>query len=453
MKRRLNLAAGLLHDPDILLLDEPTVGVDPQSRNAIFDNLEELKRRGKALLYTTHYMEEAERLADRIVVIDHGKVVASDTLDGLYARVPAKPARTCVARGGVPHAHRKEPARLMRLTYQFSPWSARTSSSSSGFGDAAGLAFFNGENKPELELLYDPSRNAELGMVRGMLMGDVIQAVSKEVFTGTRGGVLAERSMASLDSSNLPVEQKRRLLDVLNATRNLELGNAQAGTSLRPPGMTTPYTVKQTAAMANPNANYNSFAHSFGGMGIQFLLMAAIDLGIGVLLERQRGLWNRLRSAPISKAALLGGKAISGTLISLTTLLVSFSFAMIVFKVRIHGSVPGFLGIAAATAFMASTFGLLVAALGRTPNTARRAAIFATLVMVMLGGAWVPSFFFPPWMQEATKVFPTRWAVNGLDDMTWRGVGWSGAVAPIMILLGFAVLFGAVAAWQFRWEE
>jgi ABC-2 type transport system ATP-binding protein len=85
MKRRLNLAAGLLHDPDVLLLDEPTVGVDPQSRNAIFDNLEELKRRGKALLYTTHYMEEAERLADRVVVIDRGKVVADDTLAGLYA--------------------------------------------------------------------------------------------------------------------------------------------------------------------------------------------------------------------------------------------------------------------------------------------------------------------------------------------------------------------------------
>jgi ABC-2 type transport system ATP-binding protein len=88
MKRRLNLAAGLLHDPDILLLDEPTVGVDPQSRNAIFDKLEVLKRRGKALLYTTHYMEEAERLADRIVVIDHGKVIADDTLAGLHARVP-----------------------------------------------------------------------------------------------------------------------------------------------------------------------------------------------------------------------------------------------------------------------------------------------------------------------------------------------------------------------------
>ncbi len=87
MKRRLNLAAGLLHDPDILLLDEPTVGVDPQSRNAIFENLETLKRRGKALLYTTHYMEEAERLADRIVVVDHGRVIADDTLSGLQGRV------------------------------------------------------------------------------------------------------------------------------------------------------------------------------------------------------------------------------------------------------------------------------------------------------------------------------------------------------------------------------
>jgi ABC-2 type transport system ATP-binding protein len=89
MKRRLNLAAALLHDPAVILLDEPTVGVDPQSRNAIFDNLEALKRRGKTLLYTTHYMEEAERLCDRIVIIDHGKVVADDTLQGLYRRVPA----------------------------------------------------------------------------------------------------------------------------------------------------------------------------------------------------------------------------------------------------------------------------------------------------------------------------------------------------------------------------
>jgi ABC-2 type transport system ATP-binding protein len=88
MKRRLNIACALVHDPDVLLLDEPTAGVDPQSRNAIFDNLESLRREGKALVYTTHYMEEAERLADRIVIIDHGRVVASGTLAELTAILP-----------------------------------------------------------------------------------------------------------------------------------------------------------------------------------------------------------------------------------------------------------------------------------------------------------------------------------------------------------------------------
>jgi ABC-2 type transport system ATP-binding protein len=101
MKRRLNLAAGLLHDPDILLLDEPTAGVDPQSRNAIFDNLEQLKDRGKALLYTTHYMEEAERLADRLVVIDRGRVIANDTLEGLRDRVPVEAVAAGAVRGSL----------------------------------------------------------------------------------------------------------------------------------------------------------------------------------------------------------------------------------------------------------------------------------------------------------------------------------------------------------------
>jgi ABC-2 type transport system ATP-binding protein len=80
MKRRLNLACSLLHAPRLLLLDEPTVGVDPQSRDRIFDAVRELARHGRTILYSTHYMEEAERVCDRITIMDEGRIVASGTL-------------------------------------------------------------------------------------------------------------------------------------------------------------------------------------------------------------------------------------------------------------------------------------------------------------------------------------------------------------------------------------
>jgi ABC-2 type transport system ATP-binding protein len=79
MKRRANIGVGLLHRPQLLVLDEPTVGVDPQSRNAILESVEALSGQGLSVLYTTHYMEEAERLCDRIGIIDDGRIVASGT--------------------------------------------------------------------------------------------------------------------------------------------------------------------------------------------------------------------------------------------------------------------------------------------------------------------------------------------------------------------------------------
>jgi ABC-2 type transport system permease protein len=271
-----------------------------------------------------------------------------------------------------------------------------------GFGDNAGRAFFGSEDRPRLDLVHDPSRATELAMVRGILAEHVMRAVTQEV----------------------------------------------AGLRYR-----RPYEVREQALTARPSAGYNGYAHSFAGMGVQFLLFAAVDLGVGVLLERQRGLWKRLRTAPLSRRVLLAGKAASGTVITLLTLLVSFAFAMLVFGVRIEGSVAGFLAVAVACALMAATFGLFLAALGHTPGTTRGVASLVVLVMVMLGGAWVPTFVFPAWLQQLTVVVPTRWAVDGLDAMTWRGLGFEAAVTPVAVLLGYAAVFGWLAVSRFRWEE
>jgi ABC-2 type transport system permease protein len=73
--------------------------------------------------------------------------------------------------------------------------------------------------------------------------------------------------------------------------------------------------------------------------------------------------------------------------------------------------------------------------------------------MVMLGGAWVPSFLFPDWLQSVSLAVPTRWAVDGLDAMTWRGMGLDAAWRPIAAMLAFTVLFTVVAVWRFDWEE
>ncbi len=322
------------------------------------------------------------------------------------------------------------------------------------FGDAAGRAFFGDGAKPDVNLIFDPSRNTELAMVRGIMTQHIMEAVSREMFGGAMGKQYIEKSLPNIQASTtIPDAQKQALVQMLRSIQSVYDQPAASGGPNRPQGITMPYQVHEEAMTAGSNIAYNGYAHSFAGMGIQFLLFAMANIGVDMLLERQRGLWKRLRSAPVSRFTLLTGKAASGSIISFLILAVCFAFAMLVFKVRIQGSVLGFLGVCVACSMMASSFGLLVAALGNSPATARGVTTLAVLMMVMLGGAWVPTFIFPAWLQQFTMIVPVRWAVDGLDATTWRGVGLMGSLAPIGVLLGFAAAFGAIAANRFKWEE
>jgi len=272
-----------------------------------------------------------------------------------------------------------------------------------GFGEGSMRSLVqSAETKPQLAVFYDPSRTIEVGLVQGVLTQHVMGAIAK---------------------------------------------------AMGAPRPSLPFTISAEPMTSRENVPYNGYAHSFAGMGIQFLLFSALNLGIEMLVERDRGLWARLRSAPVSRFLIVGGKIASITTISLMTLLVSFGFAMLVFKVRIEGSVIGFLAVSIACSMMAAGFGLLIAAVGNSPKTARGVSTLASLVMVMLGGAWVPTFVFPKWLQQVTVIVPVRWAVDGLDATTWRGLGVSSAVVPTLALLGFAAAFTAIALVRFRWEE
>jgi ABC-2 type transport system permease protein len=324
------------------------------------------------------------------------------------------------------------------------------------FGTEAGHALFSGGKKPEISLLYDPSHSIELGMVRGILSGAVMQAVSKEMFSGPSGREITRETIAQVDkNSQMPSSEKKTLRDLLSSVEKWNEQQAQQPSSAQDGaagGLTIPFQTHEEAITSGRDVEYNGYAHAFGGMGIQFILFMGLDVGVRMLLLRQSGLWQRLRAAPLSRSMLLGSRAASAALIAGFILAVLFTFARLVFGVHIRGSFLGFVGVCAAFSLMTAAFGLMIAALGKTVEATRGYAVMATLIMVMLGGAWVPTMFFPKWMQKITVVIPTRWAMDGLDAMTWRGLGLSSAFAPIAVLLLFVLLFGAVAVMSFQWE-
>ncbi|HEY8023949.1 MAG TPA: ABC transporter permease [Burkholderiaceae bacterium] len=325
-----------------------------------------------------------------------------------------------------------------------------------GFGDAAGAAMFGRQKKPEVTIFYDPSQSMVLGMVKGLLTQQIMQVVSSEMFGGAQGAKMIDSSLAQLEKqADDPANAELR--DLLHSVKQLQQKSAatagsEATSSPAKAGISMPFTTTDEALTSGPN-KYNGYSHSFAGMSVQFILFMAIDAGISVLMARRTGLWNRLLASPITVTTVLTARVLSCAFIAFFLQCFIFGVATSAFGARIDGSFAGFVAIIACFALMTATFGLLIAAFGKTPEAARTLSVFATLIMVMLGGAWVPSFLFPQWLQSIIVVVPTRWAIDGLDAMTWRGLPFDAALPAIGVQLGFAVLFGGLALWRFRRDQ
>ncbi|MDB5961862.1 MAG: transporter [Massilia sp.] len=319
-----------------------------------------------------------------------------------------------------------------------------------GFGEAAGAALFNTGDKPRIDVLYDPSQNAVLAMVKGLLTQQVMQIVSAEMFGGAGGQALTDKTLKTLEAKAGADPANASLRDFLGSLKTFQASPAaHTAAGGKGAGLSMPFTTNEQQVTSGPQeAGYNGYAHSFAGMGVQFILFLGVDMGIGILLARRSGIFNRLLAAPIGLNTVLLARAASGAVIAFVLLCVMFAFAMALFGVKIANP-AGFLGVAVCFALLTASFGLLIAAFGKTPEAARGIAVFATLIMVMLGGAWVPSFLFPAWVQTLGLAVPTRWAIDGLDAMTWRGLGFEAAAMAMAVQLGFAVVFAGLALYKF----
>lgn len=277
-----------------------------------------------------------------------------------------------------------------------------------GFGATASAALQGGP-QAELQTITDPAKNTEAQIGKGYLTQAVMQAVTKASFSGMGANEAAFRA---------------------------------------------PYVEKELAAPKADGGDRERgpLAHAFVGMAVQGLLFWAIEAAMGMMRERREGIWRRLRSAPISPATLLLGRVLSSALRAASILVVVFGFGALVFHIRVSGSAVGFILVGAAAALMTATFGLFIAALGKTEQQSRGLSILAVLAMTMLGGAWFPSFMMPGWVQTLSLAIPVRWAVDGFDAMTWRAQDLATALPSVAALLGFAAVFGAVAYRRLSWE-
>jgi len=338
-----------------------------------------------------------------------------------------------------------------------------------GFGDGAARALMGGR-KPTAELLYDPSEKMALAMLRGMLAQHAMQVVMTNSFSGDAGGKRLEESIQALETApGIDPAQRGALAKLFASVREVQqttppeaasgvASGAASGAASAPTGgkarggLSLPYELGERA-VSGDRAGYNAYAQSFAGMGAQFVLFMGIELGVGILMARRAGLWLRLRAAPLSRATLLASHFCSTTIIASTVLALVMFAGMLLFGFTVLGSWPGFALVVVGYGLFTAGFGLFLAAIGKSPEATRGIATLATLLLVMLGGAWVPSFVFPAWMQDLTLVVPVRWGIDGLNAMTWRGLEFGAAAMAAAVLAGWAALFAVLAWWRFDWRE
>ena len=484
MRRRLDIASSLLTRPRVLFLDEPTTGLDPRSRNEIWAIVRELRREGTTLLLTTQYLEEADQLADRIAVIDHGKVIAEGTGNELKDRVGGQilevelssvgqrdRAQAVLARVGCGEPQPDE--RPDRLTLPAPRDGLQlVEEAAAGLRRAQIGVTDIGLRRPTLDDVFlqltgappsengDRSRQAAGGQVTAQAPGGQVTAQAPG------GQITAQAASEQITAPHRPVVRLKRPSP--RAVRSAVTDTAVVtGRNLR-------HFIRQpdllTFSTIQPVLFVLLFVYVFGGavgrslphgvayvdfllpgIFVQSVTFGASQTAVGLSEDLQRGVVDRFRSMPMARSAVLAGRTVADLVRNILIIFLMIAVGYLV-GFRFHGGVAGAVGciaVVAAFGFALSWIFAFVALTVRGAEAAQTAGFVVIFPLVFASSVFVPVSTFPDWLQAFAKINPVTVTANAARSLAFYGTPASLGAAAAWIG-GLLAVFISLSVWRYR---
>jgi ABC transporter DrrB family efflux protein len=461
MRRRLDLASSLLTEPRILFLDEPTTGLDPRSRNAIWGVVRELVRNGTTVLLTTQYLEEADELADRIAVIDHGRVIAEGTGNELKDRVggqllevelvnAGQRQQACVALAAVGCSDPEPDERQDRLV----------------------VPAPTGDGLEMVEEAAAALRRAGIGVSDLGLRRPTLDDVFLQLTGATpskNGGALAR----AVPAAAAPAPAARRWLD-LRAPSWHRLRDAMSDAAIvtgrnlrhfwRQPQLLVFSTVQPIMfvllfAYVFGGAIKGSLPHGVSyidfllpGIFVQSVAFRATQTAVGLAEDLERGVVDRFRSMPMARSAVLVGRTLADLVrnVAIIGLMIAVGY-IIGFRFG-----AGVLQAIVAIAFVAA-FGLalswifaLVALTVKGAEAAQAAGFVVIFPLVFASSVFVPTSSMPDWLQAIAKISPVTLTADTARDFSLQHGIPSSLGGCLAWVIGLLAVFVPLCVWRYR---